>query len=416
MPEIQKDILSKNEQARRTLIEWTSENNEVSPDKVNRWYTGSTSRRLPNKELLQKLGMDAIGDGWLPSYPLIFPETRVLAIGSCFARYFILWLAEHGFNKMTPQSPYNALLYFGTDFQSVAAIAQQFRWAFDDLNNETLLWIDKHKEIFEATDERRLLVRESLLSTDVLLITLGLSEIWYDSVTGEPLWRALTTDLYDSKRHVFRIESLAQTLHWLETIEQLRKKHLPHLKIVFTVSPIRLSTTFRPISTITANNVSKSILRAALDEFLRNHSNELNQHLFYFPSYEFVTDYFIDPYDYDNRHIPSQVAGNIIQYFVKHYCSKEILTRSGQSLKGLEGGEHLENFIMESRIVSTDAQSNVLLNRMAELEKKVNTLQKICDERNEVIIGLDTAAKERLTLIHQQDAEIKRLNEKLNLI
>src|SRR6478672_8948775 len=91
--------------------------------------------------------MDAVGEGWLPAEPLISRATRVVAIGSCFARYFILWLAEHGFNESIPQSPYNALLRFGSLFESPASIAQQFRWAFGELDDKAVLWIDKNKEV-----------------------------------------------------------------------------------------------------------------------------------------------------------------------------------------------------------------------------------------------------------------------------
>ena len=127
----------------------------------------------------------------------------------------------------------------------------------------------------------------------MLLVTLGLSEVWYDSKTNEPMWRAITSDHFNPDQHVFKVESMEQTLYWLNTIERLRETYTPNMKIIFTLSPVRFSATFRPISAFTANSVSKSILRAALDEFLRNHSQKLNNTLFYFPSYEFVMEYFI---------------------------------------------------------------------------------------------------------------------------
>jgi hypothetical protein len=389
------DITFTAEQHRRNLIEWsTTDNNK-------KWYKGTTLKKLPDKIQLDALGMNAIGEGWLPNKPLITPHTRVHAIGSCFARYFILWLAEHGFNKIAPDSPYNALLRFGSDFESAAVIAQQFRWAFGELEDKTLLWISKHKEIFAATEEKRQLVRNTFLATDVLIITLGLSEVWYDKIAEEPLWRALTSDQFNPEQHVFRIESMAQTLHWLETIERIRATHLPHLKIVFTVSPVRLASTFRHISPYSANSVSKAILRAAVDEFLRNHSSDLNHHLFYYPSYEFATDYFLNAYEQDERHISSTVAASIIRFFVKHYCSAEIATRSGKSLTDLDTGEYFEQFILQTRDTSLEERSGEMSARISELEKKIKKLQEVCDERQEVINILDKAARERLEIIHR---------------
>ncbi len=402
------------ERARRALVEWFHDDSLRSTANVSRWYKGSTYRRLPDKTQLSALGMNALGDGWLPAEPLISPATRVVAIGSCFARYFILWLAEHGFNKSMPQSPYNALLQFGSQLESPAVVAQQFRWAFGELDDKAVLWIDKNKEVFEASEARRQLVRDTLLATDVLILTLGLSEVWYDSVTGEPLWRALPVDHFDPERHVFRVETMAQTLQWLETIERLRARHVPDMKIIFTVSPVALQLTFRPVSALTANSASKAIVRAALDEFLRNHQEDVGRRLFYFPSYELVANYFIDPYEHDNRHISPTVAAGIISYFVQHYCSADMIERTGRSLQDLDVTGHLEEFIQQSRIASTDARSGELLARIAALEGMVVTLQNVCDERQEVIVGLDRAARERLELIHRLERELLELIHRLD--
>jgi hypothetical protein len=277
MPDTTQGAQSDAERTRRVVVEWPIDHSVMSPATLSRWYKGTTYRRLPDKTQLGTLGMDALGDGWLPAEPLISRATRVVAIGSCFARYFILWLAEHGFNESIPQSPYNALLRFGSLLESPASIAQQFRWAFGELDDNAVVWIDKNKEVFEASEERRQLVRDTLLATDVLILTLGLSEVWYDRVTGEPLWRALPVDQFDPERHVFRVETMAQTLQWLETIERLRARHVPDMKIIFTVSPVPLGVTFRPVSALTANSASKAIVRAALDEFLRNHQEEVGR-------------------------------------------------------------------------------------------------------------------------------------------
>jgi len=409
MPDTTQGAQSDTERARRALVEWSIDDSVFSSVNLSRWYKGTTYHRLPDKTQLGALGMDALAEGWLPAEPLISAATRVVAIGSCFARYFILWLAEHGFNDSMPQSPYNALLRFSSQLESPASIAQQFRWAFGELDDKTVLWIDKNKEVFEASEERRQLVRDTLLATDVLILTLGLSEVWYDRVTGEPLWRALPVDQFDPERHVFRVETMAQTLQWLEMIERLRARHVPDMKIIFTVSPVPLGLTFRPVSAVTANSASKAIVRAALDEFLRNHQEEVGRRLFYFPSYELVANYFIDPYEPDNRHVSPTVAAGIIRCFVKHYCSADMIERTGRSLRDVDGTGQLEQFIQHSRIASTDPHSGELLARIAALEGRMNDLQTVCDERQEVIVGLDRAARERLDLIHRLDAEVKRL-------
>lgn len=390
------------------VLDWPTTEDSVGPNNLAKWYQGEQFNKLPSKFQLASQGMESVASGWLPAKPIISSDTRVLGLGSCFAQYFILWLAEHGFNKTLPDSPYNALLRYGAGFENPAVIAQQFRWAFDELDPQTLLWIDKSRHLIEATEEGKIAVRNTLEQTDVLIMTLGLSEVWYDNQSGEPLWRALTVDTYDPARHVFRVESVSDTIRHLETIEQIRKKHLPNLKIIFTVSPVRLKATFRPVSAISANSVSKAILRAAVDEFLRSHATALGKELFYFPSYEFVMDYFRDPFLEDNRHLCNYIPAQIIAFFARHYCEAPATGREAGSLLGCERGEELESFLQSAAENEKDAFGREFVARIAELERENAELKNICDERLQVIDGLDLAARERLEVINVLDAELKR--------
>lgn len=398
---------------KNSLVNWDSPLNVVTPDNIAHWHKGGVYHQFPDKKALREEGAALISEGWLPKNPLIGRDTRVLAIGSCFARNFTLWLAEHGFNRSFPESPYNALLRFNADFESPAVIAQQFRWAFDELDAESLLWIDKNRNLVAATEEGKREVRATLEQVEVLVLTLGLSEVWYDKSSGEPLWRALTQDTFDPERHVFRVETMAQTLEWLDAIERIRKKHLPSLKIIFTVSPIPLKTTFRPISAISANSVSKAILRAAVDEFLRRNASLFNDSLFYFPSYEFVSNYFVDPFREDNRHLAPIVPGTIISFFVRHFCEVDAVVRTDpRSLETLPGGKMLDRVLKHSAIASEGALDRELLARIAELEDDVAELQGICDARQCVIDELKYAADERLRIIEELDCALRSVSSR----
>ncbi len=299
---------------------------------------------------------------------------------------------------------------YGATFESPAAIAPQFPWAFDEFDARQALWIGKDKEVFEANDERKRMVRETLQRTDVLVLTLGLSEVWYDKKTGEPLWRALTKRHYDPERHVFRVETLADTKRHLEKIEDIRRRHLPSLKIVYTVSPVRLTATFRPIAAIPANSVSKAILRAALDEFLRDHADLVNRELFYFPSYEIVHDFFRHPFEEDHPHVANFVAAQVVQAFARNFCAPEMLKAPAGA--AATGSSKLDTFL-EFAAESRDAQQNEYAARIAELERQVETLQRVCDERQTVIDGLDTAARERLELIERLHRECAELQQRV---
>jgi len=372
-------------------LEWRAEPGGISLGNLDSWYLGTERiHTVPSKADYADRGISTLLDGWLPASTLIHAGTRVIGVGSCFAQYFITWLADHGFNRAADTSAYNALVRYGSTFESPAVIAQQFRWAFDEFDAKNALWIGKDRELFEANEERRKLVRETLGRTDVLILTLGLSEVWYDNVTGEPMWRALTKRHYDPARHVFRVETMQDTKRHLEKIEELRQRHLPALKIVYTVSPVRLAATFRPVAAVTANSASKAILRAALDEFLRERPALVNRELFYFPSYEIVHDFFRDAFDVDNRHVTPHVAKQVVNAFARFYCAPEMLAD-----------------------IQPDAGGDEQVTRLADLERRIVELQRVCDERQKVIEGLDQAARERLALVEKLHAECAALQRQI---
>ena len=83
---------------------------------------------------------------------------------------------------------------------------------------------------------------------------------------------------------------MVETVACLREVEAIRATHLPRLKMIFTVSAVQLQATLRPISVVTANSASKAVIRAALDAFLRALPGDPGRTLFYFPSYELVTE------------------------------------------------------------------------------------------------------------------------------
>lgn len=391
---------------------WRAAAGEIAPTNLDEWYRGASIDLLPDKARLAAQGESAILKGWVPASPIIGADTRVIGVGSCFASYFLLWLAESGFNRELENSPHNALIRYGSSFENAAVIAQQFRWAFEGLDASRVMWIDKDRQVFEANEERRLLVRRTLEQTDVLVLTLGLSELWYDKQSGEPLWRALTRRHYDPERHVFRVETMADTKRSLETIEAIRKRHLPRLKIVFTVSPVRLRATFRPVSAISANSVSKAILRGALDEFLRE-SGGLNRDLFYFPSYEIVHDFFRDAFEGDNRHVRPYVAARVVRCFADHYCDMRAVRTKALASGAAVVSDDQARFLAFANGDQEAPPADESARRIAELEARVSELQRICDDRLAVIGTLESAARERLELIQRLDAECTALRQRV---
>jgi hypothetical protein len=320
-------------------------------------------RRTPTKAQMYAEGPEALLVGWLPSEPLICHDTRVIAFGSCFAARFAEWLAEHGFNRAFDSGSDQSIVR--NQLESPSVVAQQFRWAFGELDPEHALWIGPDKRRFEATEDRRLRLRETLRRAEVLIITLGVSETWFDTMSGEPIWRVPPRELHGTNRYALRVVTVAESIEALETIHRLRCAHMPGTKILYTVSPQRHNATFRGISPIVANVASKAVLTVAVDEFLRAHSEELNKTYFYFPGFEIATQLFLDPLAEDNRHLREHHADLVLDVFARHYTNATIAT-----------GERLRY---------PASPEDELQETIVKLEVARASLQQTCDERLAVI-------------------------------
>lgn len=350
---------------------------------LNALVAEGVMRRMPGKAEMRQDGPDALLDGWLPREPLIGPDTRVIAIGSCFAGVFAEWLAENGYNRgFDPMSDQSLVR---NPLETPLAVAQQFRWAFGEFDSDLAFWFTPDKQRIEATEERREELRRTFASAEVMVITLGLAEAWIDSQSGEAIWRYPPRG-HRTERFHFKIASVAESVEALETIDRLRRTHAPQAKIVYTLSPIRLAASFRPISPVVSNVASKAILRAALDEFLRAHQAELNETYFYFPSYEVVTQLLDDPYE-DNMHIHPHHANLVIDLFARHYTtlpsSAQISFHGSVEAELRETIAHLED------------------TTIANLERRLEWLQGECDQRQVVIDELKATCDARLALIQR---------------
>jgi hypothetical protein len=288
------------------------------------WYRGANTNFLPSKAELAR--PDAIEryvlPGWLPDEPFIDMTSRITSFGSCFAVHVTRFLHERGYKVAGRDwTVHNShIIRFGEGMVNSFAIRQQFEWALEGKPFPDCLWFGKGKEIASPDETVRHETEAVLRSTDIFIITLGLSEIWYDKQSGEAFWRAIPASIFDEKRHGFRISSVDENRENLTAIHSIIRKHRPESHIVFTLSPVPLMATFRPISCITASSVSKSILRVALDEFLRSTEDPL---VHYLPSYEIVKELSIDPFKEDNRYPKSEVVDSVLQAFERHFCVSE---------------------------------------------------------------------------------------------
>jgi len=81
-------------------------------------------------------------------------------------------------------------------------------------------------------------------------------------------WRGVPKDVYDEKRHVFRLTTVDENADNLTRLVEVVRQVNPTAPIILTLSPVPLLATFREISCLTADCVSKSVLRVALDQVM----------------------------------------------------------------------------------------------------------------------------------------------------
>jgi len=103
--------------------------------------------------------------------------------------------------------------------------------------------------------------------------------------------------------------------------------------VVITVSPVPFRVTFTGQDAITANSYSKSVLRAAVEEYVRAHPEAD-----YFPSYEIVTHTARNlAYYNDERHISPKVVESIVDRMVAAYGGAALAAAVGAAEAAEDG-------------------------------------------------------------------------------
>ncbi|MCB9838959.1 MAG: GSCFA domain-containing protein [Phycisphaeraceae bacterium] len=259
---------------------------------------------------------------------LLTRDTPVASIGSCFAREIKDYLVAHGYNYLqTAQGPnarhgsaawdrvYNTFC-LKQEFQR--ALSDEFQpqerfWRHEgrllDPYRKQVVWDDEAHAQREL-EAHRIAARQALTSAKVVIITVGLTEIWHSTIDGSVFFQVPPATVFDHDRHAFRNSTAGENLANLEAVRALLHRANPDCQIVITVSPVPLRATFRPCNVVVANTVSKATLVAAVSEFVANHDN-----VHYFPSYELVTTCIPRAFKSDNRHVTPRAIARIMRVF-----------------------------------------------------------------------------------------------------
>ncbi len=301
----------------------------------------------------KQLGRDAANRLEPECFPALKPKFKfapgasVFTVGSCFARNIETRLAQLGFQVPTLQVDDTVVGEVGVNLinkYTPASIWQELSWAhgirrrdgvvadsdvqalFLDLGGGKVA--DLHLYPLAAVDydfamRRRKAVFKvfnAAFNSDVVTITLGLIEAWFDSETGLYVIRCPEKFFsHAPERFLFERLNFAQCKSFVDrTIELLQHEGCPK-KILLTTSPVVLGRTFTGDDVIVANCYSKSVLRAVAGQIC-----EENDSVDYFPAFESVVLTKQEHVWEDNlTHVSKEFVAKIIDRVVSSYVDRQ---------------------------------------------------------------------------------------------
>lgn len=282
--------------------------------------------------------------GFSPNFHLV-PGEKIFTIGSCFARNIEKALASRGFDVVTRRilSAGQTLFKHRANILNnygVPSILNELTWAldeghpFDAGTNVFELYPDRYVDIHlpaairpasrdEVMERRKVItgITGEVRNCHVVVMTLGLTEVWFDRTSGLYLnyspRRALVAKY--PERFELHVLSYAETLTYLrQIVDLLKQKCGSAQRIVLTVSPVPLTTTYTGRDVLVANGLSKAVLRTAAAEIIAE-----NDHIDYFPSYESVTLSARDAaWEQDQRHVEQAAIDLNIGRMIDGYVSR----------------------------------------------------------------------------------------------
>ena len=260
-------------------------------------------------------------------------SARLFASGSCFARELERAFYQAGIPVLswTPELDIeNQFFHRYNTFSILGDFRGAFSGKFDERHAmETPIgWVDytsygpfSSKEQLIASRLRIFDVHNNIQQADVLVVTLGLIEVWYDNATDTYLNIApsevLAANLNRYELCVTDYEDNVRALKSL--IGEVRNWAGEQLKVVVTVSPVPLNATFSGFDVVQANTLSKSTLRAVAQEVADDDDG-----VDYIPSFEFVM--LSDPssaWRSDRRHVRPEMVAHIIKTFSSAYLDRD---------------------------------------------------------------------------------------------
>ena len=282
---------------------------------------------------------------------MISRTDRVATAGSCFAQHIARHLSRGGFNyfvteRAHPCVPAGVAADFGYGLFTA-------RYGNIYISRQLLQLIQRAYGIFTPVDDvwvrddgRRIdpfrpqiqpngfvceaeyradraqhlaAVRRAIEELDVLVFTLGLTEVWVSREDGAayPLCPGVAGGVFAESRHIFVNLKVSDVVADLNAALAIIRSKNPQARFILTVSPVPLIATATGQNVLVSTTYSKSVLRVACEEVATDYGN-----VTYFPSYEIITGnynrgrYFAP----DLRSVTEEGVAHVMRLFMQHYA------------------------------------------------------------------------------------------------
>ncbi|HEV7280829.1 MAG TPA: GSCFA domain-containing protein [Pirellulaceae bacterium] len=273
----------------------------------------------------------------------------IMTLGSCFAQHISRRLERRGYNFLVTETAHPILGTLGPEMgygvftarygnvYTARQLVQLFDRAYGVFQPADSVWTNGEgkfvdpfrpqiqpggfltaEELLADRERHFACVRQAFETHQVLVFTLGLTELWRSKLDGAafPLCPGVAGGTFDSSKHEFHDLSAQEVASDLaEFLKRLLQVN-PNTRVLLTVSPVPLVATASSDHVLVATVRSKSILRVAADVTAGSHDA-----VDYFPSYEIITgqhargSYFED----DLRSVTESGVSHVMQVFFRHY-------------------------------------------------------------------------------------------------
>ena len=274
-------------------------------------------------------------------------NTKIATAGSCFAQHISRHLKKNGYNVLDvepppPGLPENLYQKFGFSLYSarygniytVRQLLQLTQEVAGEWTPQNYIW-EKNGKFYDAlrptvepkglnspdeVQEHREFhisrVKELFENFDLLVFTLGLTEMWVhkDSGTVFPTAPGTLVGEFNEKLYEFKNSQFREIIKDFNEFQMVLKKIRggKPFKVLLTVSPVPLTATASGKHVLESSTYSKATLRSVAGQISTN-----KQYIDYFPSYEIVVNPRLhsNAFGYNLRSVRDETVETVMRHF-----------------------------------------------------------------------------------------------------